>query len=58
MIMNKKEAIKVLEVIRDNIKKNFNYPGLCNKRNKAEWNTEIEALNIGIDEIQTTIDNQ
>ena len=56
--MNKKEAIAVLETIKNEIKQNFNYPGLCNKRNKAKWSTEIEALNIGIDEIQLTIDNQ
>ena len=56
--MNRKEAIKVLEVIRDDIKSNFNYPGLCTKSSISKWNTEIEALNMGIDEIQITIDSQ
>ena len=56
--MNHKEAIKVLETIRDEINQNFNCPGLCTKRSKAQWNTEIEALNMGIDEIKITIDSQ
>ncbi|MCK4518406.1 hypothetical protein KAT92_06520 [Candidatus Babeliales bacterium] len=56
--MDRKEAIKVLETIRDDIKSNFKCPGLCTRFSVSKWNTEIEALNIGINEIQTTIDNQ
>lgn len=56
--MDRKEAIAVLEGIKREKEKNVRYPGMNSKLIISEWYMEIEALKIGITEIQITIDNQ
>lgn len=56
--MNKKEAIAVLEGIKRETEQNVKYLGLRHKRSILEDSMKIEALDIGINELQITIDNQ
>ena len=58
MDMTIKEAIAVLESIKREKEQNVRHPGFNNKHIISEWVLEIEALNIGINELQITIDNQ
>lgn len=56
--MNIKEAIAVLEGIKREAEQNVRYPGLRYKQSILEDSMKIEALDIGINELQITINNQ
>lgn len=51
-LMNEKEAVAVLESIKREIDRNFNYPGLCTRRAISQWEIEIEAINMSIKALQ------